>query len=317
MARLLDFVLGHKEIINKMIESFEQGKPGQTFLFVGPSGIGKKQVAKGMAQALLCTKSPRGCGLCPSCFRMGQGHHEGFLQIEPDGAQIKMDQAKQVIEFLNLKSISNNRVIVIDQAQNLNPQAANSLLKTLEEPPPGTFFFLIAPSVAGLLPTIRSRSRIVQFKPLKSEDLARKAQAPAWALKSAAGSFEKLKQLTDTAELEVRQTSVDILELFLKDSDFLLNETWRSEVKDRQQAARLFSYWVGFIKDAILFQEDLKSQMVNVDQANLIKTLAEYSREFLLDLMKGALSVEQAFIAYRDTQLVVEEYFVSMKPQLR
>ena len=72
-----------------------------------------------------------------------------------------------------------------------------------------------------------------------------------------------------------------------------------------------------FIKDAILFQEDLKSQMVNVDRANLIKTLAEYSREFLLDLMKGALSVEQAFIAYRDTQLVVEEYFVSMKPQLR
>ncbi|MNL48037.1 hypothetical protein D3C87_1708640 [compost metagenome] len=136
-------------------------------------------------------------------------------------------------------------------------------------------------------------------------------------MKSAAGSFEKLKQLTDTAELEVRQTSVDILELFLKDSDFLLNETWRSEVKDRQQAARLFSYWVGFIKDAILFQEDLKSQMVNVDQANLIKTLAEYSREFLLDLMKGALSVEQAFVAYRDTQLVVEEYFVSMKPQLR
>lgn len=317
MARLLDFVIGHKDIIEKMMVSFEQGKPGQTFLFVGPDGIGKKQVAKGMAQALLCPKNPRGCGLCPSCFRISQNQHEGYLEIAPDGTMIKMEQAKQVISFLNLRSISHNRVIVIDQAQSLNPQAANSLLKTLEEPPEGTFFFLIAPSVAGLLPTIRSRSRVVQFKPLKSTDLARKVQAPAWALKSAAGSFEKLKQLQDGPELEVRQTSVDVLNMFLTDSDFLLNDAWRGEVKDRQQAQRLFSYWVGFVKDAILSQEEMSDQIVNVDQSALIKTLAEYSRECLLDLMRGALNAERAFAANRDSQLVVEEYFISMKPQLR
>jgi DNA polymerase-3 subunit delta' len=317
MARLLDFVIGHKDIIEKMMVSFEQGKPGQTFLFVGPDGIGKKLVAKGMAQALLCPKNPRGCGLCPSCFRISQGNHEGYLEIAPEGANIKMEQGKQVISFLNLRSISHNRVILIDQAQTLNAQTANSLLKTLEEPPEGTFFFLIAPSVAGVLPTIRSRSRVVQFKPLKSADLARKVEAPAWALKSAAGSFEKLKQLQEGPELEVRQTSVDILNMFLKDSDFLLNDAWRTEVKDRQQAQRLFSYWVGFVKDAIIMQEDLKDQMVNVDQNELVKTLAEYSREFLLDLMRGALSTERAFGANRDSQLVVEEYFISMKPQLR
>ena len=315
MARLLDFVLGHQDIIQKMVDSFEAGKPGQTFLFVGPSGIGKKHTAIGLAQALMCPQSKRGCGRCPSCFRVAQPNHphENLRIVAPSGAAIKMEQAKEIMEFLSLKSLGGNRVIIIDQAQTLNPQAANALLKTLEEPPDGTFFFLIAPSVAGIMPTIRSRSRIVQFKPLKMEELAKRVKAPTWALKSAGGSFEKLAQLQDGPELELRQKSVDILNVFLKDDDFLLNEMWRAEFKDRSQGQRLVSYWVSFFKDAILFQEEAKSQIVNVDQAPLIKTLAEQSRERLLTLTQKALQSEQALGANRDPQLVMEEYFITTK----
>ncbi len=156
--------------------------------------------------------------------------------------------------------------------------------------------------------TIRSRSRIVQFKPLTAEDLAKKAKAPAWAFKAASGSFEKLAQLQDGPEQELRQKAIEVLNLFLKDSDFLLNEIWRTEFKERAQAPRLISYWVSFMKDAIYLQEGVKTQIVNLDQAPLIKTLAEYSREFLLDLIQKALKVEQAFYANRDPQLVMEEF---------
>ncbi|MBV2167268.1 MAG: DNA polymerase III subunit delta' [Bdellovibrio sp.] len=313
MARMLDFVLGHQDIISKLVTSFEQGKPGQTYLFVGPAGIGKKLTALGLAQALLCPQSPRGCGKCPSCFRISQGAHEGLKIVEPSGAQIKMEQAKEVIEFLSLKSLTGNRVIIIDQAQSLNPQAANSLLKTLEEPPAGTFFFLIAPSVAGLMQTIRSRSRIVQFKPLTMEDLAKKVKAPAWALKSAQGSFEKLAQLQEGPEQELRQKSIEILNLFLKDKDFLLNEAWRSEFKDRAQGQRLLSYWVSFMKDAVYLQEDVKNQIINLDQAPLIKALAESSREVLLNLIQKSLRAEHALGANRDPQLVMEEFYITSK----
>lgn len=314
MARMLDFVLGHQEIIGKLVASFEQGKPGQTYLFVGPDGIGKKLTAMGLAQALLCRESPRGCGKCPSCFRLDQGHHEGLKVISPSGANIKLEQAKEVIEFLSLRSLTGNRVIIIDQAQSLNPQAANALLKTLEEPPAGTFFFLMAPSVAGLLATIRSRSRIVQFHPLSPEDLARKAKAPTWALKAARGSFEKLAQLQEGPEQELRGKSVEILKLFLQDRDFLLNDVWRTEFKDRSQGQRLVSYWVGFLKDAIYLQEEAKAQIVNLDQAPLIKDLADYGREFLLNLIEKALKVEQALGANRDPQLVIEEFYIQNRP---
>ncbi|WII71259.1 DNA polymerase III subunit delta' [Bdellovibrio sp. 22V] len=314
MARTLDFVLGHQEIIKKLVTSFEQGKPGQTYLFVGPHGVGKKLTAMGLAQALVCPQSPRGCGKCPSCFRMSQGSHESVKVIEPSGTQIKIEQGKEVIEFLSLKSLGGNRVVIIDQAQTMNAQTANSLLKTLEEPPEGTFFFLIAPSVAGLMPTIRSRSRIVQFKPLTAEDLGKKVKAPSWALKAAGGSFEKLAQLQEGPEQELRQKSIEVLNLFLNDPDFILNEKWRPEFKDRSQGQRLISYWVSFVKDAVYFQEGAKSQIVNMDQASLIKTLAEYSREFLLDLIQKALQVEQAFGANRDPQLVMEEFFITHRP---
>jgi DNA polymerase-3 subunit delta' len=314
VARLVDFVLGHQDIIAKLISSFEQGKPGQTYLFVGPSGIGKKMTAVGLAQALLCPQSPRGCGKCPSCFRVASGHHEGLKIVSPSGANIKMEQAKEVLEYLHLRSLSGNRVIIIDSAQTLNPQAANALLKTLEEPPEGTFFFLIAPSVAGLMPTIRSRSRIVQFKPLKPEELAKKAKAPAWAFKAAGGSFEKLAQLQEGPEQEVRQKSIELLEVFLNDQDFLLNEIWRAEFKDRAQGARIVSYWAGFMKDAVYLQEGQKTQIVNLDQAPLIKTLAESSREFLLNLIVKTLQVEQSLLAHRDAQLVMEEFYITSRP---
>ena len=314
MARNLDFVLGHQEIISKLVHSFESGKPGQTYLFVGPAGIGKKWTALGLAQALLCPKSPRGCGICPSCIRASQNIHEGLKIVEPAGANIKIEQAKEILEFLSLKSLSGNRVIIIDQAQLLNPQAANSLLKTLEEPPEGTFFFLIAPSVSGLMPTIRSRSRIVQFKPLTAEELGKKVKAPAWALKAAGGSFEKLAQLQEGPEQELRQKAVDILGLFINDQDFLMNEIWRAEFKDRAQAPRLISYWVGFMKDAIYFRENQKGQIVNMDQPELIKNLAEYSNEFLLDLIHKAFKVEQAFLAHRDPMLVMEEFYITSRP---
>lgn len=313
MKRLVDFILGHQPIIKKMIESFEAGKPGQTFLFVGPSGIGKRLTAAGLAQALLCPQSKSGCGKCPSCFRVASGQHENLRVIQPTGAQIKMEQAKEVLEFLSLKSLGGNRVIIFDQAQTMNAQTANALLKTLEEPPEGTFFFLIAPSVAGIMPTIRSRSRIVQFRPLSMEDLAKRVKAPTWAYKAAGGSFEKLAQLQDGPELELRQKAVDILNVFLADDDFIVNDMWRGEFKDRTQGQRLLAYWAGFFKDAIYLQEEAKSQIVNIDQAPLIKTLAESNRQALLKLTQGAFQAEQALGANRDPQLVMEEYFVSSK----
>lgn len=311
--RLLNAIIGHEDIIEKMLHSFESGRPGQTFMFVGPAGIGKKQIARGLGQALLCEKNRRACGHCPSCLRVAHGNHDSLVLVEPDGAQIKIDQARDVLDKLSRRSLSENRVVIIDQAQLMNPQAANSLLKMLEEPPAGTFFFMIAPSQSGLLPTLRSRSRVVQFHPLSFEQISSKDRSPSWMIKASAGSFEKLSLLQQPEEQQVRLKAVELLQLFLKDPDFLTNETWRALFKERGQAQKYLSYWVLFIRDAVFFAQGAKTQVVNLDQQPLIQFLSLRSPEELLSLIQKCLQSERAFGSNQDGVLFLEKIWVTEK----
>lgn len=311
--RILDSVIGHSETIEKILESFESGRPGQTFLFVGPSGIGKKLIATGFAQALLCEKGRRACGKCGSCLRVASGHHEAYMLVEPEGLHIKIDQAREIINKLSFKSMGENRVILIDNAQTMNPQAANSLLKILEEPPAGTFFFLIAPTQAGLLSTIRSRSRIVHFRPLSEAQISQKEKSPAWMIKACGGSFEKLKTLQDGPEQEVRGKAIELMQLFLNDPAFLTNESWRVLFKDRGQAQKYFSYWVTFMRDALFFLSGGQAQIVNLDQPALIKALGQKGPDQLLSLIGKCLKSEQAFASNQDGVLLLEKIWVTEK----
>lgn len=308
--RLLSEIVGHGDIIEKMLHSFAVGRPGQTFMFVGPSGVGKKQVALGLGQALLCEKNRQACGLCPSCLRVAKGSHESLINVAPDGTQIKIEQAREIIERLSLRSLGENRVVIIDQAQQLNPQAANALLKILEEPPAGTFFFLIAPTQSGLLPTLRSRSRVVQFHPLTYEQLAMKDRSPTWMIKASAGSFEKLKNLQEPEEQQTRLKAIELLQLFLKDADFLTNETWRGLFKERAQAQKFLTYWSSFIRDAVFYAQGGKAQVVNLDQQALIQFLAQRPVNELLSLIQKCIQSEQAFAGNQDGVLFLEKVWV-------
>jgi DNA polymerase-3 subunit delta' len=311
MNRLLDQVFGHKEVISKLLATFTGERPGQTFLFVGPHGVGKKKVALGFAQALLCDTLRTACGVCGSCRRVAAGTHESLKIIASEGPQIKIEESREVIQFLNLQGITQRRVVVIDQVQTLNLQAANSLLKTLEEPPPETYFFLIAPSVAGVLSTIRSRSRVVSFHPLAAEEIARGAgSAPTWTIRASQGSFEKLARLQEGPEQELRREALSLLQQFLEDKEFLTADNWRDSFKERVKSQRILSYWISFLRDVLYFQEDQKNSIMNVDQVDFLKSMSERSRNQILELIEKALTVEKEIFQNRDVQLLMEEFWI-------
>jgi len=101
------------------------------------------------------------------------GSHPDFFRVEPDGVFIKIDQMREMISALSLKSYMGGRkTALIDSAEKMNIAAANSFLKTLEEPPPGCVIILVSPSPSALLPTIVSRCRIVRFVPMRPKELA-------------------------------------------------------------------------------------------------------------------------------------------------
>ena len=182
-------------------------------LIRGPEGIGKLGFARLLAQALLCERAAAGgepCGACPGCSWFGQGSHPDFRLLEPEqpkenaeagegrekkaSVQIAVEQVRELAAFVNLSSHRGGaRAVLIHPAESLNVNAANALLKNLEEPPPRTYFLLVAHRWHQLLPTIRSRCQEVVLplpdaKPALEWLEARGLADPGLALAHAGGA---------------------------------------------------------------------------------------------------------------------------------
>jgi DNA polymerase-3 subunit delta' len=147
-------------------------------LFTGINGIGKGTVAHLFAMAVNCHQRSKGvvdrlpCGVCRSCRRIDGGLHPDVLQVTPQGAFIRIDQIRALCNTLALKPYeASMRLAILHDAQMLNPEASNALLKVLEEPPEGTVLILTATQTSDLLPTIVSRCSRIRFNPLRRETI--------------------------------------------------------------------------------------------------------------------------------------------------
>jgi len=179
---------GHDQVVEQFRRSVSRGRLASTFLFVGPSGIGKRSFAMELARCLLCEESGddplSACGTCPNCTQMDTGTHpDVHLVAKPeDKSGIPVDlligdrdhrMQTGLCHEIGLKPYMGSRKIaVIDDADMLNQEGANCLLKTLEEPPPQSVLILISGSLDAQLPTIRSRSQIISFRPLSTDTVA-------------------------------------------------------------------------------------------------------------------------------------------------
>ena len=173
---------GHDSIVDMFRRSLAAGRMGSTFLFVGPSGIGKRLFALRLAQSLLCEHAEGRpmdpCGTCSQCAQVLAESHPDLDIVEKPADKNTIpvrlligDKDHRMREGLcariALKPMAGGRKVgIIDDADHLNIEGANCLLKTLEEPPPGSVLILIGTSPQRQLPTIRSRSQIVRFRPL-------------------------------------------------------------------------------------------------------------------------------------------------------
>lgn len=309
--RILDQVLGHENIIHRLLNAYQKQKLGAVYLFTGPSGVGKKKVALGLAQALVCEKSDQACGQCPSCLRVEHHQSESVLLIEPLGPQLKVEQAHQILKFLSLKHMGKSAVVVIDQAHLMNQQTANTLLKSLEEPAEDVFFILLTGSYSALLPTIRSRGQVVRFGPLSEDQIRHKSpESPLWAIKASRGSFERLIEFSHMEEQALRKKSAEVFKDLIEDEDFLVNEKWRDFIKDRATAKVSFFYWQTFLRDALVLKWGDEDQLINVDQRAFVESLSQIPVSRLTKMLQEILRMEQSLVVNADTQMLTEKFWV-------
>jgi DNA polymerase-3 subunit delta' len=170
--RLAELV-GQDHAVALLLRAVAAGRVPHAYLFDGPAGVGKRSAGVGLGLALACPEAPgQGCGTCDVCRRILGGNHPDVRVIVPATAQILIEQAQEVVQLASGRPHeAPARVIVLDEADRLNPNAANCLLKTLEEPFPGTHLVLVTTAPERLLPTIRSRTQRIRFIPVRAATL--------------------------------------------------------------------------------------------------------------------------------------------------
>lgn len=315
MARLKDAIRGHENIFQFWDRFLSFDKPTASLGLIGQEGVGKKKTAWAMIQQALCEQSPHVCGVCPSCLRVEHGHHESVLWIEPEKDQIRLEKAREVLDFLSLQSLSAERFVVVERAELLNPQSANSLLKMIEEPPVGTCFFLLTTNVTALLPTIRSRLIKLRFQPLTPEQLKDGKAMPEWILQASRGSFSRLAQLGNSKTQEFRRETAQLLLQLLTDPDFLMKLDWRDEVKDREFFKSLWNFWIEILRDTLCLQGQRKDLLLAPDQSEILKKLAAYPETQVQSWLQALVRTEADLSIPRDSQLVLEQFYVENRPR--
>ena len=179
-------IIGHRRLTTLIARAIERESLPPTLLFAGPPGVGKWAVARATAQAINCLEpvKPAGdfappletdaCGRCRSCDRIARGVHVDVMALEPDDkASIKIDGVRDMLSRTGFRPFEGRRrVVLIREADTLEPASQNALLKSLEEPPPGTMFILTTAVPGVLLPTVRSRCMRLRFGRLTSPEVA-------------------------------------------------------------------------------------------------------------------------------------------------
>jgi len=167
-------VIGQDKVINFLIASIKNDMLAGSYLFVGPDGIGKTLVAKEFAKLLNCEKANLdACDICNSCMKINKNIHPDVHLVEKDGSDIKIDNIRQLERDIHLKPFeARKKVFIVKDAHFMNAEAANALLKTLEEPPRDSIIILTTSYPHRIFSTIASRCRKIYFSSIDIEKLS-------------------------------------------------------------------------------------------------------------------------------------------------
>ncbi|HTZ17805.1 MAG TPA: DNA polymerase III subunit delta' [Dissulfurispiraceae bacterium] len=168
----LHSIIGHEKAVRILLGTIKRERVPSSILFSGDSGIGKRLTALNYAKALNCLEpaDSDACDQCISCRKIESENHPDVTAMLPENDEIRIEAIRQATELLSLRPYEGRKkILMVDDADFMNINAANAFLKTLEEPPQDSIIILITSSPDRLPETIRSRCMHVRFHPLSDE----------------------------------------------------------------------------------------------------------------------------------------------------
>jgi DNA polymerase-3 subunit delta' len=279
-------IIGHDWAVELLRQGLAAGRVAHAYLFCGPPKIGKTQLARALAQTLNCLQPDPPCGQCPSCRKSARNVHPDVRVIVGEGAgeSIKIDQVRALQHEAVLAPYEGRyRVFILRRMDRATLEAANSLLKTLEEPPSHVVLVMTVVDAEALPATVVSRCQRMDLRlvpgqvvqaALRERGLS-STQAELLARLSGGRLGWAIEASSDGAILHLRQQDMDqMLDLLAADRveriEFALDAGREPAV-----AQRLIASWIGWWRDMLLLLNRGQEHIVNIDRLDELKALSD------------------------------------------
>lgn len=294
-------VIGHDMIKQYFKKSILADKVSHSYIFEGPYGVGKKTVAMDFAKLLLCEDENKPCGECKSCKMIEAGTHPDINSVKKDTKITKIDTVReQLIKFMDIKPyVGKYKIVIVEEADTLNIEGQNAMLKTIEEPPAYGIIILITRNLASLLPTIKSRCIHLRFAPLSSQiviDYLMKKQVAEHEVpiytQFCEGSIGLAKDLIeDKAFLDRRRESIQYLSQLDKANLIEMYGIVKEICDHKEEIQDVLMFWELWYRDIAMakalkidnfYYLDYKSQLLDMSNKltyNKISSNLEHIRE--------------------------------------
>jgi DNA polymerase-3 subunit delta' len=318
--------LGNRRVVEILRKAVEQDRLPHALIFAGPPGVGKRTLAELLAQRLNCLQrqNQEACGACISCRKIAAGTHPDVLLIKPDGAYIKIDQVRDMIGEIAYKPFEGRyRVVILDGADQMRPEGANCLLKTLEEPPSQSILILVTARPYLLLSTIRSRARLLQLGPIAADVIeshlvaqeGRSLEDARMAATLSNGSLSAALACDTERHREIRSTALSFVSLLLRKGEFAQASTLATGITKEKEA---FQVWIDLAQ--VLLQDVYYAQMApkQMSQADLAGELAALAQTTphaaVIAAIKAFRQLRAALQQNVNRQLALEALFLAELP---
>lgn len=316
-------IVGHGPAVQQLRKAALAGRPAHAYLFSGPPAIGKRTLALAFAQTLNCTGDNPPCGACRACRLIAVGRHPDVRIVEADNDRIKIDQIRDLQQGASLAPVEVRwRIFLLPNIERATRQAANCLLKTLEEPPAHVVLLLTTIDADVLLPTVVSRCRVVPLRSLSLDQVeaALKSQWDVDAEQSAllarlsGGRIGwAVAALEDGAILERRQAEIEALSS-VKDAGRVdrLDIAYRLS-QNQNYLEEALTLWLDWWRDLMLVKAGAADAVTNIDQLQTLRNqAADYELRQTADAVHAIQRTIQQIDANVNKQLALEVLLLNL-----
>lgn len=318
-------VVGHKWAVDLLKRALASERVAHAYLLTGPPQIGKRSLALNFAQALNCLDQEKPCGQCLACSKIAHGSHPDVQVIQGEGRTIKIDQMRTLRHEAALFPLEGRwKVYIIRQMEQATAEAANCLLKTLEEPPSHVILMLTASEAEALLPTIVSRCQVLNLRPLATETVQRSLQE-RWGVD--AKRAQLLARLSGgrlgwavaasqyDAILDQREKHLDEM-MELMGQGRVERMGYARQLSHNPEAVReLLHLWLSWWRDLLLTASGSSAGIVNIDRGATLRVQAQrYSLAQVRDFVKALRAAAWRLEHNANTRLTLEVLMLGLPP---